>query len=188
MRFQELDRELSVGTGRLHPMTDKPVRPEPSLTGDERIQLNGFLDYLRATVVWKCSGLTDEQARRTLVPSELTTIAGLLGHLTLVEQYWFSVVLDGQEDVWQEALEADPDAEFRVAMQTPIDQLIAAYQAECERSRKIVARMELDDEVAFRGDRKVNVRFVVTHMIEETGRHAGHLDLLRELTDGLTGE
>jgi uncharacterized damage-inducible protein DinB len=169
-------------------MTDEPKRPEPPLTGDERTQLNGFLDFLRATVVWKCSGLTDEQARQRLVPSELTTIAGLLGHLTLVEQYWFAVVLDGQEDVWKEALEVDPDAEFRVAMQTPIDQLIAAYEAECERSRKVVARMGLDDKVPFRGDREVNLRFVVTHMIEETGRHAGHLDLLRELTDGLTGE
>ncbi|KFU77160.1 Uncharacterized damage-inducible protein DinB (forms a four-helix bundle) [Amycolatopsis lurida] len=169
-------------------MTDEPKRPEPPLTGDERTQLNGFLDFLRATVVWKCSGLTDEQARRPLVPSELTTVAGLLGHLTLVEQYWFNVVLNGQEDVWKEALETDPDAEFRVAMQTPIEQLIAAYEAECERSRKIVAAMGLDDEVPFRGDRKVNVRFVVAHMIEETGRHAGHLDLLRELTDGLTGE
>jgi uncharacterized damage-inducible protein DinB len=169
-------------------MIDEPKRPEPPMTGDERTQLNGFLDFLRATVVWKCSGLTDEQARRALVPSELTTIAGLLGHLTLVEQYWFNVVLDGQEDVWKEALETDPDAEFRVAMQTPLDQLIATYQVECERSRKIVARMGLDDEADFRGNRRVNVRFVVTHMIEETGRHAGHLDLLRELTDGLTGE
>ncbi|RSM69087.1 mini-circle protein [Amycolatopsis sp. WAC 01375] len=169
-------------------MTDEPKRPEPPLTGDERTQLNGFLDFLRATVVWKCSGLTDEQARRPLVPSELTTVAGLLGHLTLVEQYWFTVVLKGQEDVWKEALEVDPDAEFRVAMQTPIDQLIAAYEAECERSRKVVAGMGLDDVVPFRDDRQVNVRFVVAHMIEETGRHAGHLDLLRELTDGLTGE
>ncbi|WP_037309647.1 DinB family protein [Amycolatopsis orientalis] len=169
-------------------MTDEPKRPEPPLTGDERTQLNGFLDFLRATVVWKCSGLTDEQARRRLVPSELTTVAGLLGHLTLVEQYWFTVVLDGAEDVWKEALEVDPDAEFRVAMETPIERLIAAYEAECERSRQVVARMGLDDEVEFRGDRKVNVRFVVTHMIEETGRHAGHLDLLRELIDGLTGE
>ncbi|MFK0247386.1 DinB family protein [Amycolatopsis azurea] len=169
-------------------MTEEPKRPEPPLTGDERTQLNGFLDFLRATVVWKCSGLTDEQARRALVPSELTTVAGLLGHLTLVEQYWFNVVLNGQEDLWKEALEADPDAEFRVAMQTPIEQLIAAYEAECERSRKIVAGMDLDDKVPFRGDREVNVRFVVAHMVEETGRHAGHLDLLREMIDGLTGE
>jgi hypothetical protein len=68
-----------------------------------------------------------------------------------------------------------------------MEKLIAGYEAECRRSREIVAKMDFDDEVPFR-ERKVNVRFVVAHMIEETGRHAGHLDLLRELTDGLTGE
>jgi uncharacterized damage-inducible protein DinB len=158
------------------------------MTGDERTQLTGFLDFLRGSVVWKCSGLTDEQARRSHVPSTLTTIAGLLGHLTLVEDYWFGIVLNGQEDRWKAALEVDPDAEFRVAMDTPINKLIAGYEAECRRSREIVAKMDFDDEVTFRDDRKVNVRYVVAHMIEETGRHAGHLDLLRELTDGVTGE
>jgi uncharacterized damage-inducible protein DinB len=169
-------------------MTNPPKRPEASMTGDERTQLTGFLDFLRGSVVWKCSGLTDEQSRRSHVPSTLTTIAGLLGHLTLVEDYWFGIVLNGQEDRWKAALEVDPDAEFRVAMDTPINKLIAGYEAECRRSREIVAKMDFDDEVTFRDDRKVNVRYVVAHMIEETGRHAGHLDLLRELTDGVTGE
>jgi uncharacterized damage-inducible protein DinB len=178
---------LSVPTRQTAVVTDAPKRPEAPMTGDERTQLNGFLDFVRASVVWKCSGLTEEQARRSHVPSTLTTIAGLLGHLTLVEEYWFGVVLNGQEDPWKAALAADSDAEFRVAMDTSMEKLIAGYEAECRRSREIVAKMDFDDEVPFR-ERKVNVRFVVAHMIEETGRHAGHLDLLRELTDGLTGE
>lgn len=158
------------------------------MDADERTQLTGFLDFLRASVVWKCGGLTDEQARRRHLPSELTTIAGLLGHLTLVENYWFRVVLDGQPDEWKEALELDRDAEFRVALTTPIEQLVAGYEAEVARCREVVAAREFTDTVLFKGDRQLNVRWVVTHMIEETSRHLGHLDLLRELTDGLTGE
>ncbi|QRP48770.1 DinB family protein [Amycolatopsis sp. FDAARGOS 1241] len=169
-------------------MTTQPVRPDPPMNADERTQLTGFLDFLRASVAWKCSGLTDEQARRTHVPSELTTIAGLLSHLTLVEAYWFRVVLDGRPDEWDEALALDRDAEFRVALETPIEQLIAAYEAETARCREVVQAREFTDTVLFKGARPLTVRWVVTHMIEETARHLGHLDLLRELTDGLTGE
>ena len=164
-----------------------PKRPEPPHTGDERAVLNGFLDYQRGTVAWKCSGLTVDQARQVHVPSELTTVAGLLAHLILVENYWFSVVIDGQEDTWAERLKVDPDAEFRIAQDVTMEQLLADYEAECERSREIVAKVELD-HVATNDKREVNVRWVIAHMIEETARHAGHLDLLRELTDGLTGE
>ncbi|MDT7724639.1 MAG: hypothetical protein QOI21_1215 [Actinomycetota bacterium] len=174
-------------TGTLSLVTE-PKRPDPPMTGDERTQLNGFLDFLRATVVWKSAGLTDEQARASHVPSELTTIAGLVGHLTLVEDHWFGLVLDDREDKWKEALAEDPDAEFRQAMKTPISQVLAEYEAQCEVSREIVAKLDLDAVFPFRGDRQVSVRWVLIHMIEETSRHAGHLDLLRELTDGATGE
>ena len=169
-------------------MTDEPKRPEARLTGDEGTQLNGFLDFHRATVVWKSAGLTDEQARRAHVPSELTTIGGLVGHLTLNEEYWFGVILDGREDNWKEALEKDRDAEFRRALDTPLTKVIDEYEAQCQVSRDILAKLDLDAEVPFKDDRKVSVRWVVLHMIEETARHVGHLDLLRELTDGATGE
>lgn len=167
-------------------MTD--TRPDPPMTGDERAQLNGFLDYQRATVVLKAGGLTDEQARQTHVPSELTTIAGLVSHLTLVEDYWFGIVVDGGPDKWEEALKDDPDAEFRLAATTPVARLIGDYETQCELSRQIVAKLDFDAEVPFRDKGNVNLRWVVAHMIEETARHAGHLDLLRELTDGATGE
>jgi uncharacterized damage-inducible protein DinB len=168
-------------------MDDASARPEPPLTGGERDQLNGFLDFLRATVVWKCTGLADEQARRRLVPSELTTIAGLLLHLTLVEQYWFDIVLNGQPDPWREALDQDRDAEFRLALERPMTELLAGYQRQCGVSREIAAKLVLEDEVPFK-DGSVNLRWVLIHLVEETARHAGHLDLLREMTDGLTGE
>jgi uncharacterized protein DUF664 len=154
----------------------------------EREQLTGFLDHQRATVVWKASGLTDEQARRSLVPSELTTIAGLLPHLQLNEEYWFGTVVGGAPDAWDEILKADPDAEFRIGARKPMSELIADYQAQCGKSREIVAAHDLDEVVSLPSGRELTVRWVVIHMIEETARHAGHLDLIREMTDGLTGE
>jgi len=158
------------------------------MIADEREQLTGFLDYLRATVVWKASELTDEQARRSLVPSELTTIAGLLPHLMLNEEYWFGTVVDGRPDAWDDILKEDPDAEFRLGAQQPISTLIADYRAQCEKSREFLAAHKLDEVVSLPSGRELTVRWVVIHMIEETARHAGQLDLLREMTDGLTGE
>jgi uncharacterized damage-inducible protein DinB len=169
-------------------VTSTDPRPDPPRVGELREQLNGFLDFLRATVVWKATGLTDEQARRQLVPSELTTVAGLLAHLTWVEQYWFGVVLDGRPDLWRERFAQDPDAEFRPALTTPLDRLIADYEAECARSREVAARLDLAATGTTSKGQPVNLRWVLIHMIEETGRHAGHLDLLRELLDGSTGE
>ncbi|HEX6359658.1 DinB family protein [Actinophytocola sp.] len=169
-------------------MTSIDTRPDPPKVGGEREQLVGFLDFLRATVVLKASGLTDEQARRQLVPSELTTVAGLVAHLTFVEQYWFAQVLDGKPDEWVELFKEDPDAEFRIGMKTPLTQLIADYEAECQRSRDVAGRLDLDGTGTTAKGQPVNLRWVLIHMIEETGRHAGHLDLLRELLDGSTGE
>ncbi|MEU3274164.1 DinB family protein [Saccharomonospora sp. NPDC006951] len=163
-------------------------RPEPPLAGAEREQLDGFLDFLRSAVAWKCSGLTDEQAHQQLVPSRLTTIAGILGHLIYVEQYWFCVVLDGRPDPWKDALALDRDAEFRAAQEMPIERLLAGYERQCGVSRKIAAQLDLDRRLPFRDGSVINPRFVLVHMIEETGRHAGHLDLLRELIDGVVGE
>jgi hypothetical protein len=169
-------------------MTATDTRPEPPMVAGEREQLTGFLDYLRGTVVMKALGLTDEQARRRLVPSEMTTVAGLLSHLRYVEQYWFGVVFDGREDVWAERLKADPDAEFRLGHGLPLSRLVDDYVAECELSRAVVAKLDLGATARTSKGEPVNLRWVVIHMIEETGRHAGHLDLLRELLDGSTGE
>lgn len=157
------------------------------MLGGEREQLTGFLDFLRSAVVLKATGLSDEQARRPLVPSRLTTVAGLVSHLTYVEHYWFGVLYDRRPDPWRERFGTDPDAEFTAGLSTPVDQLVAEYVAECGRSREVTARHQLSDTVEHKRQ-PVNLRWVLIHMIEETGRHAGHLDLLRELLDGSTGE
>ncbi|MDT7799522.1 MAG: hypothetical protein QOI78_2955 [Actinomycetota bacterium] len=168
-------------------MTERPDRPKIPLTGGEREILTSLLDYHRATVAWKSGGLSQDQARQVHLPSELTTVAGLVAHLTLNEWFWFAVVVDGEPDTWEEKLEQDPDAEFRVPPETSMAQLLAGYEAQCVRSREIVAKHDLADEVTHKAE-TFNVRWVVAHMIEETARHVGHLDVLRELTDGLTGE
>ncbi|TDV46302.1 DinB family protein [Actinophytocola oryzae] len=169
-------------------MTSTSTRPEAPKTGDLREQLTAYLDFLRSAVVLKATGLTDEQASRSLLPSELTTIAGLVSHLTYVEQYWFGVVVEKRPDPWTERFRADIDAEFTAARDVPIEQLVAEYAAECDRSRAATARHDLDDLVSTPKGAPVNLRWVLIHMIAETGRHAGHLDLLRELIDGSTGE
>jgi Protein of unknown function (DUF664) len=170
-------------------MIKPEARPEPPMLAGEREQLAGFLDYQRATIVWKSGGLTDEQARRSLVPSELITVSGLLSHLRLNEEYWFGTVIDGRPDGWEEVLKEDPDAEFRAGLRIPLARLIADYEAQCAISREILAKRELDDVVILPTSRRqLTVRWVLVHMIEETARHAGHLDLVREMIDGLTGE
>jgi uncharacterized damage-inducible protein DinB len=169
-------------------VTNPDDRPQAPQVGAERDQLAGFLDFLRATVVWKASGLTDEQSRRSLVPSKLLTVAGLVWHLTLVEEWWFGNVIGGEPDRWDEASKADPDVDWKPDPDTPLSLLVAGYRQRCEVNRRHLAGHELDDVITAPNGRRFNVRWVLTHMIEETARHAGHLDLIREQLDGLVGE
>lgn len=169
-------------------------RTEPELDADERGMLTGFLDYQRGTLLWKASGLTREEMGRTVASSSLT-IAGVVNHLALVEESWFTEDFAGQPmpapftDVdWA----ADPDWEHRTALDEEPEVLLARYAAACERSRAVVAAAEsLDAPSAVFNDRAgkhFTLRWILVHMIEETARHNGHVDLLREAIDGLTGE
>ncbi|WHT21358.1 DinB family protein [Crossiella sp. CA-258035] len=167
-------------------MTD--TRPEPPLVADERDTLCGFLDFLRATVVLKATGLSEVDARKPLIPSSpLMTVIGLVNHLRWVEWAWFSNRVDDQpgEPPWAGE---DPDAEFRVPAEQTLADVLAGYERECAVSREVLARKDLSATFAHPRLGNVSVRWVLTHMIEETGRHAGHLDLIRELLDGVTGE
>jgi uncharacterized damage-inducible protein DinB len=156
------------------------------MNGGERDQLMAFLGFLRGSVHLKAGGLSHEDAHRSLLPSPLTTVAGLVSHLRWVEAYWFRTVLLNQPDGAPYSAE-DPDAEFKVS-DRKLGELLDGYAAECAHSDTIASARQLDDTVRFRQDREVNLRWVLIHMIEETGRHAGHLDILREMLDGVTGE
>ena len=163
------------------------TRVDAPFVGGERDQLNGHLDLVRDTVRWKVDGLSQEDARRVLLPSELTTVAGVLAHLRWMEAYWFCTVLNGQEDVAPYSAE-DPDGDWRAGQSTGWDELLADYERECQHSRAVIAGLELDHEVPFRDKGPVNVRWILVHVTQETARHAGHLDILREMLDGETGE
>ena len=156
---------------------------------DERTILTAFLDYVRATVHAKCEHLVDADARRAPLPgSPLMTLAGLVNHMRWVEYFWFQVMLLGEEDhgPWTEE---DPDREMRIAVAVPIAQLLDEYKAQCARYRDLVASLDLDtpSKRPVRDAGPVTLRWILFHLVEETARHNGHLDILRELTDGVTG-
>lgn len=163
------------------------TRVRPDWAGTERSQLQQVLDYQRATVRMKCEGLTDEQARARLTPSPLTSVAGVVGHLVWVEHWWFIQVL-GRQEVEFPWTDEHPDADWESGDTVPLADLLDAYDEVCARASAIVADLDLDDVPRPDSSSPISVRACILHMIEETARHLGHLDILRELTDGATGE
>ena len=169
------------------------MRQDPPATGGELEQLTGFLDYQRETVLWKAEGLDAAQLRQALPPSSLT-LAGLLNHLALVEDSWFRERFSGlpEQDTWAGVdWKADPDFEFRTALELDPDEVRQRYRDAIARSKEVVAAAEGLDQLAAKpwpDGTRWNLRWVLIHMIEETARHAGHADLLREAVDGEVGE
>lgn len=168
---------------------DGDERVDPPPRAGEAETLEGFLDYLRATILHKSAGLDDEQGARRLLGSE-RTVTGLLRHLADVERYWFREVVGGlpEDEVgYRWFAEDDHEAEWHVGPADSVQEAREDYAAACASSRAQTAGRDLGD-LAHRTRDAVSVRWVLAHMIEETGRHAGHLDVLTELLDGRTGE
>lgn len=173
-----------------------PVREErrrPAFVADERTQLVGWLDLQREIVRWKCEGLSDEDAHRALIPaSPLMTVAGVVSHLRWVEHTWFEVSFLGGP-IEGPQFEEGPDGEeldndFRVEG-VPLAHVLEDYRRQCERSNEIIAAHSLDDVGRGTGwpSAGSTLRWMLHHMLEETARHAGHLDIIRELLDGKKG-
>jgi uncharacterized damage-inducible protein DinB len=154
-------------------------------TATEREILVAWLDFHRGVVIAKTAQLSPEDAGRRHVPSQ-TTLAGLLRHLAVTEREWFQQTVAGAAPVPGERPD-DPDTSWDVEQDEDLARLVQAYEDECARSRAVVAAHELDDVVVHPQLGEVSVRWVLVHMIEETARHAGHADILRELTDGSIG-
>lgn len=148
--------------------------------------LEGFLDLQRATIVWKARGLSDADAAKRLLPS-LTTVSGLLRHLADVERSWFREDMDGQQQVPVHYTDDDPDGDFRVSGQDSLEEIIVEYELACAESREVASRYALDD-LSAAGEGRFSLRWIILHLIEETARHLGHVDILREQLDGVTGE
>ena len=146
--------------------------------------LNRYQDAYRGAIRWKVQGLSLDDATKQLLPSD-TSLLGIVKHLVGVEFYWYQVVINGQDDPMAGA-EEDAAAEFRIEDGETINSLIARYDDSCRISRDILAERELTEMVQLRGEPTM-IRDIVIHMIEETARHAGHMDIIRELVDGQTG-
>jgi len=169
------------------------MRIDPEPAGTERDLLTQYLDYQRETLLLKVVDLTPEQLREPHPPSELT-LAGLLYHLALVEESWLEVRFAGlaERAPWIGVdWEADPNWEFRTATELAPDEVVQRYREACERSRRVVAGATDLGQLSvqpLRDGRQFSLRWVLLHLVEETARHAGHADLLREAIDGTVGE
>lgn len=164
-------------------------RVDPDLAADERTTLTQFLDWYRQTIEVKVAGLTDEQSRFRPGPSDTSPI-GLVRHLAEVERHWFRIRFAGEDVGFRWWSREDPDGDFHPAADDTLADALAAYRQECERAREIVAGASLDDvaRAPTRDGRYCSLRWILVHMIEETARHAGHLDILREQLDGAVGD
>lgn len=169
-------------------MSNAPYeRTEVPFVGDEREALGAWLDSQRETILWKIDGLDDAQLRREMVPSRLTLL-GLVKHLTAVEHGWFVVnfAATGEQHMFES--DDDPDLDFHVQLTETTEEIVEGYKKACERSREIYASAESLDATFMHPRRgTMGLRWLMNHMIEETARHAGHADIMRELIDGATG-
>jgi hypothetical protein len=157
------------------------LRP-PEADGDEKTTLLTFLDYLREAVVAKLDGLDDETAKRALVPSE-TSLLWLVKHLTAVELSWFVWAYAG-EDI------TVADHHDRLSDSDTVGVVVADYRGAVARANEVIAATDDLDQPGVRSLRDApppNLRWILVHMIEETARHAGHADILREQLDGAVG-
>jgi uncharacterized damage-inducible protein DinB len=156
---------------------------------DDRSTLLTMLDYTRKTAIAKCDGLSDELARKAPLPgSPMMTVSGLISHLRWVEWSWIQVVLLGHEDdgPWTDE---DPDREFHYRLDWPLADVIADYEAMARDHNAQIAGWDLEMKAVrrMRSGRETNLRWIIHHLVEENARHNGHIDILRELADGVTG-
>ena len=154
-------------------------RRPPKLQGDERETLMALLQFQRESLVRKVDGVSEDDARRRLVASD-TTLLWLVKHVGAAEVLWFAVRFAG------DGSEVPDD---RVQPDDTVAGAIAAYRATWAVTDASVAGASLDDPCrgTDAGDPPVNLRWVLAHLLEETARHAGHADILRELVDGEVG-
>ena len=171
--------------------------PEPPLDGTEAETLLGGIERQRSVIAWKCGGLDAEGLRATTAASTIT-LGGLLKHLALVEDDYFSVAIRGGAfgPPWTQVdWDAEPNWEWTSAVDDTPEQLMTLWQEACARSRaamdEVLARGGLDQPVMGRTSpdgEHPSLRRVLVDVLEEYARHAGHADIIRESIDGVVGE
>jgi len=155
-----------------------PDLKPPRYVAGERETLLALLQYQRDSLVRKVAGVSDDDARREFVGTG-TTLLWLVKHLARAEDLWFGQRFAGAEPVIRDDVVGPADS---------LDAAIDTYRATSARVDAIIAAASLEDLCADTGaESMVNLRWVLMHLLEETARHAGHADILRELIDGQTG-
>jgi len=156
------------------------------LTGSEKECLQFSLNRHRDAVLWKLSGLDDEQLRRPMTSSG-TNLLGLVKHLASVEYGWFCETFGRDSDSLPFDPD-DPDADMRAAPGETTADIVAFYRRAREAADAVIAELSLSDLGTAWSGETVSLRWVLIHMLEDTARHAGHMDIVRELIDGATGD
>ncbi|MFA1542465.1 DinB family protein [Actinomadura monticuli] len=174
-------------------MTDEQsaAEPPPTLTGTRELLL-GYLDYYRAALLRKLDGMPDGDLRTSRLPSGWTPLA-LLKHLAYVERRWFrwGFAAEQVDDVWGE--QAPATQRWHVLPDESADEIRRLFLDECERSRTIVVDADLRDQAGAGGgfgasEQRPALIWILFHVLQEYARHVGQLDIVRELSDGATGE
>lgn len=159
---------------------------EPAHLGDERTTLLGFLRRQRDLVAWKMREASDETLASVHMPSGLT-LHGIVRHLENVERSWFREFFAGETGLRFDWTDEDADGDFR-AEGVAMTDLLAAYATETAQCDEVIAAAPSLDATATDKSGTYSLRWIIVHLIEETGRHLGHIDLLREHADGAVGE
>ena len=174
-------------------MPDAEYIPRPtfeSLTanraGSEYDVLFETLHNLRSVVAWKLANLDDATAKASVVPSA-TTLLGLVHHLAWVEAWWFQSVFAGRDVDWPFDRDEDRDAEFRMRDEHTVDGILDVYERNVVISNEIISSAPSLDVTVKPGETEYSLRWILAHMIDETARHVGHMDIIREQLDGATG-
>lgn len=170
-----------------------PLPPgEPDFTqSDPHALLCGYLDYYRSTVLRKLTGLPDDELRRSRAPSGWTPLE-LIRHLTFVELRWLCWGFAAEEvaEPWGDWA---PNDRWQVPDGMSAEAVFAEFHAQCERSRTVAARATLETRARPGGRfpdgaQAPSLGWILLHVLQEYARHAGQLDVVRELADGTTGE
>jgi len=157
---------------------------------DERTMLTQFLRYVRLTVHAKCVGMSQADADKVSLPgSPSMTVTGLVSHLRWVEAFWIDVMFLGGINHWP-GTDDDSELQMRHGVGRPLAELLTEYSTQAAHTDEVLASHDWGAEAVGRdwdSGRAIELRYIIMHLIEETARHNGHLDIIRELADGVTG-
>jgi uncharacterized damage-inducible protein DinB len=163
-----------------------PRRHEPPFVLGERDMLEAWLEFHRLTLLLKCEDLDDAARKARPIATSLLSLHGLVRHMAEVERNWFqrALLVNPAPDIFEAP--GVEDADFALVDNADWSADLAAWQGECDASRRAAAAHELDD-TGVRQGQPCTLRWIYVHMIEEYARHNGHADLIRELVDGEVG-